>query len=75
MKRTINNLQNLVEIPESIILEAVKYIPEDEESGMRTVLLAADEYRAANLTPVFILDQYSMNILVVCKETFGKRLH
>ena len=75
MRRTITNLQNLVEIPESIILEAVKYIPEDEESGMRTVLLAADEYRAANLTPVFILDQYSMNILVVCKETFGKRLH
>ena len=45
MRRTITNLQNLVEIPESIILEAVKYIPEDEESGMRTVLLAADEYR------------------------------
>jgi len=75
MRRTITNLQNLVEIPESIILEAVQYIPEDEESGMRTVLLAADENRAANLTPVFILDQYSMNILVVCKETFGKRLH
>ena len=75
MKRTITNLRNLVEIPESIILEAVKYIPEDEESGMRTVLLAADEYRAANLTPVFILDHDSMNILVVCKETFGKRLH
>lgn len=75
MKRTITNLQNLVEIPESILLEAVQYIPEDEESGMRTVLLAADEYRAANLTPVFILDHDSMNILVVCRETFGKRLH
>ena len=75
MKRTITNLQNLVEIPESILIEAVQYIPEDEESGMRTVLMAADEYRAANLTPVFILDHDSMNILVVCKETFGKRLH
>lgn len=74
MKRT-TNLQNLVEIPESIILKAVQYIPEEEESGMRTVLMAADEYRAANLTPVFILDQHSMNILVVCKETWGKRLH
>ena len=75
MKKPITNLQNLVEIPESILLQAVQFIPDDEESGIRTVLLAADEYRAANLTPVFILDHDSMNILVVCKETFGKRLH
>lgn len=75
MKKLVTNLQNLVEVPESILLQAVRYIPEDEESGIRTVLLAADEYRAANLTPVFILDHDNMNILVVCKETFGKRLH
>lgn len=68
-------ISNLVEVPEKVLLEAVQYIPEDEESGIRIVLAAADEYRAANLTPIFILDQYSMNVLVVCKETFGKRLH
>jgi len=68
-------ISNLVEVPEKVLLEAVQYIPEDEESGIRVVLAAAEKYRAANLTPVFILDQNSMNVLVVCKETFGKRLH
>jgi len=72
MKRPISNL---IEVPETILLQAVQYIPENEESGIRTVLAAADEYRAANLTPVFILDQSSMNVLVVCRETWGKRLH
>lgn len=75
MKKTIKSLDNLVEVPERIVRMAASFIPEDEESGLRVVLQAADEYRAANLTPVFILDQYKMDILVVCRETFGKRLH
>lgn len=74
MKKIVN-LDNLVQVPENIVRMAAAYIPEDEESGLRVVLKAADEYKAANLTPVFILDQYNMDILVVCKETFGKRLH
>lgn len=75
MKTKITELKNLVEVPERVLREAVQYIPEDEESGIREVLSAAEEYRAANLTPIFILDQYNMDVLVVCKETFGKRLH
>ena len=75
MKKTIKSLDNLVQVPENIVRMAASYIPEDEESGLRTVLEAADEYKAANLTPVFILDQHNMDILVVCAETFGKRLH
>lgn len=75
MKKTTANLENLVQVPENIVRLAASAIPEDEESGLRTVLQAADEYRSANLTPIFILDQYNMDILVVCKETFGKRLH
>jgi hypothetical protein len=74
-KVTIKNLENLVEIPENVVRLAAAYIPEDEESGLRTVLQAAEEYTAANLTPIFILDQDNMDIMVVCKETFGKRLH
>jgi hypothetical protein len=68
-------LNNMVQIPESVVRQAVKFIPEDEESGMRTVLVAADEYKAANLTPIFILDRSSMSIYGVCEETFGKVLH
>jgi len=74
-KITVKNLENLVEIPENVVRLAAAYIPDDEESGLRTVLKAADEYTAANLTPIFILDQDNMDIMVVCKETFGKILH
>lgn len=65
----------MIQISEDVIREAVQYIPEDEESGMRTVLKAADEYKAANMTPIFILDKYNMSIHVVAEETFGKKLH
>lgn len=68
-------LNNMVQVSEDVIRTAVKYIPEDEESGMRTVLLAADEYKAANMTPIFILDRSNMSIYVVAEETFGKKLH
>jgi hypothetical protein len=69
------SLDGLVQVSEEIVRQVVKYIPEDEESGIRTVLKAADEYKAANMTPIFILDRNSMNILVVAEETWGKRLH
>lgn len=75
MKKTIVNLQDMVQVPENIVRDVLKHIPEDEESGIRTVMKAADEYRAANMTPIFILDRYNMDILVVAEETFGKRLH
>ena len=75
MTKTVKNLDNLVQVPEYIVRMAASAIPEDEESGLRIVLKAADEYIAANLTPIFILDQYNMDILVVCQETWGKRLH
>ena len=68
------SLDGMVQVSEDIVRQAVKYIPEEEESGIRTVLKAADEYRAANMTPIFILDRYNMDILVVAEETFGKRL-
>jgi len=68
-------IKNMIQIPESIVREAVQYIPEDETSGMRTVLIAADEFKAANMTPIFILDKYTMSIYVVAEETFGKKLH
>lgn len=65
----------MIQVSEEVMREAVQYIPEDEESGIRTVLKAADEYKAANMTPMFIMDRYSMSIYVVAKETFGKKLH
>jgi hypothetical protein len=69
------NLDNMIQVSEEVMREAVQYIPEDEESGIRTVLKAADEYKAANMTPIFIMDRYNMSVYVVAKETFGKKLH
>lgn len=65
----------MIQVSEEVMREAVQYIPEDEESGIRTVLKAADEYKAANMTPIFIMDRYTMSVYVVAKETFGKKLH
>lgn len=72
---TKRNLVNMIEVSEEVMREAVQFIPEDEESGIRTVLKAADEYKAANMTPIFIMDRYNMSVYVVAKETFGKKLH
>lgn len=68
-------LQNMIQVHEDVLRETLRYIPENEESGIRTVLKAADEYKAANMTPIFILDKYTMSVLVVAEETFGKKLH
>jgi hypothetical protein len=69
------NLENMIQIPEDVLRQAVDYIPEDEESGIRIVLEAANDFKAANMTPIFIMDRYTMSIYVVAKETFGKKLH
>ena len=68
-------LQNMIQVHEDVLRETLRYIPENEESGIRTVLKAAEEYRAANMTPIFILDRYNMSVYVVAEETFGKKLH
>lgn len=65
----------MIQINEEVLRETLRFIPENEESGIRTVLLAADDYKAANMTPIFILDKSNMSVIVVAEETFGKKLH
>lgn len=67
--------KNLVIVPEEVVKEAWDAINNEEDSGFAVVLRAAEEYKAANMTPMFILDQYNMDIYCFAKETFGKRLH
>lgn len=69
------NIDAFVQVPERIVIEAAEAIADDDNSSFRVVLRAADEYRAANMTPVFILDRYNMDIMCVAAETFGKKLH
>jgi hypothetical protein len=64
-------------IPEQIIKDSafVAMKSEGANNSFVRLLKAAEEYRQANLTPVFILDTYNMDVVVVAKETYKKRLH
>ena len=64
-------------IPEKIIKEsafmAMKL--DGEDNSFFRLLTAAEEFRKAKLTPVFILDANTMDVMVIAKETYNKRLH
>ena len=48
---------------------------EGEDNSFFRLLTAAEEFRKAELTPVYILDATTMDVMVVAKETHNKRLH
>ncbi len=73
--KSIPNVQNLIIVPEQIVKQAWDAIDNEPDSGFAIVLQAAEDYKAANMTPMFILDQSSMDIYCFAKETFGKKLH
>jgi len=64
-------------IPEKIIKEsafmAMKL--DGEDNSFFRLLTAAEEFRKADLTPVYILDATTMDVMVVAKETHNKKLH
>lgn len=75
MKKILANLDNLVQVPENIVISAAAAIPEDLDNSFIRILKVADEYKSANMTPIYILDRNKMDIYVAAKETFGKKLH
>ena len=62
-------------IPESVVREASDAIPDDPDNSFARVLRAGEEFKAAGMTPLYILDQNYKDLLVVAKETFKKKLH
>jgi len=64
-------------IPEKIIRESAEACNEfgEYDNNFSYLLLKADQFKNANMTPVFLLDPYHMDMLCVAKETFGKKLH
>lgn len=64
-------------IPEKIIKESAFLSIELEgaNNSFFKLLLAAEEFKKADMTPVFILDVYTMRIKVIAKETHKKKLH
>jgi predicted nucleic acid-binding protein len=64
-----------VEIPEHIVEQAAEECRDDKDNNFLKCLNAAHQFRAANMTPVFLLDQNYQDLVVVAKETFKKKLH
>jgi hypothetical protein len=64
-------------IPEHIMESSAKMALEmgESDNSFSRMLLAAQEFREAEMTPMFILDAKNMDVFVVARETFGKKLH
>lgn len=73
--KKVPNLDCYVQVPEYIVKEAWDAIGNEEDSGFAIVLRAANEYKAANMTPIFVLDKYNMDIYCFAQETWGKKLN
>jgi hypothetical protein len=64
-------------IPEKIIKESafMAMKTEGEDNSFFRLLEAAEGFRKADLTPVYILNAETMDVMVIAKETYNKRLH
>lgn len=64
-------------IPEHVMEESADTATSmgESDNSFSRMLLAAEEYKKAEMTPMFILDMKNMDVYCVAKETFGKKLH
>ena len=60
--------------PEKIIQESASFFG-DEENNFKTLLEIAEEYRKAEMSPIFLYDQRQNALYCVAEETFNKKLH
>jgi hypothetical protein len=63
------------QIPEEIVKQSADFCKEDENNGFIRVWRAGQEYKSAGMTPIYLLDQSLMQLIVVAAETFGKKLN
>lgn len=62
-------------VPEHVVREGAKHCSDDEKNSFDKVLKAADEFKAAEMTPIFLLSRSFTDLRVVAEETFMKKLH
>ena len=67
-------METYVLIPEEIVKQAAHDCKDDEQNGFLRVLKAGQEFKDAGLTPMYILDQNYMDLVVVSKETINKKI-
>jgi len=64
-------------IPEHIMEASAEMALEmgESDNSFSRMLLAAKEFKDADMTPIFLLDIKKMDVFVVARETFGKKLN
>lgn len=64
-------------IPEHIIKESAFLLQEFDgaNNSFTRLLKVAEEFKQANMTPVFLFDTIKMDVKVVAKETYNKKLN
>ena len=68
-------IHDFMQIPEHVIQDAADAIKDDSNNSFARLLETASEFKAAGLTPIFMLNTDYKTLIVVIKETFGKKLH
>jgi len=67
--------ETYIVIPESIVEEAAEACKDDTDNNFKKVWNAGQEFKAAGLTPVYLLDEEYMDLVVIAKETYKKKLN
>jgi hypothetical protein len=67
--------EEYLRIPEEIIRDSAEVCSDDENNSFARLLKHGEELRAIGLTPLYVLDPYHMDIVVVIEETYEKKLN
>lgn len=69
--------ESYIVVPESVVVKAAKTMEEQGEanSGFVKCLNAGQEFKDAGLTPIYLFDPDYMDLLVICEETWKKKLN
>ena len=64
-------------IPESVMKLSAQTATEmgESDNSFNRMLAASEKFKDAGMTPMFLLDTITMDVLCVAKETFGKKLN
>lgn len=68
-------LDTYLVVPESKVQEAADELLDDPTNSFARLLKAGAEFKEAGLTPIYLLEKDVMDLYVIAKETFGKKLH
>lgn len=68
-------LHGLQIIPEDMIIFCASQFGPDEDNSFKNVLSAADEFREAGLTPMFLCTKSLQDIFVTTIEKIQKKYH